>query len=112
MRSRALTFVARSIRPLTVTPLNALELLLNATSAPVPDVLMVPPVIVLENWLRKLPLARLMTPPVLAMSLNACSEAVTASVPTLIVPELTVLPPLCKVSVNASMSTAPAFVSP
>ena len=59
--------LARSSRPFSVTPLRKLLPLPNATSAPVPLELMVPPVSVLPNWFTTLPLAMLITPPVLSM---------------------------------------------
>ncbi len=102
--------VARSSVPWSVTPLRKLPPLLEAASAPVPVVLMVPPAIVVPNWLMTLPFPTLMTPPALAMLFETCSAAVAAP-PTLIVPLFVVLPPPSRLSVKASMLIVPAFES-
>ena len=102
-----------SSKPFRVTPFRKLLPLLNAISAPVPVLLIVPPVIVLPNWLATLPLPMLMTPPALLMSWppKICSAAVLGP-PTLIVPVLVVLPLPCRVNVNASRLRLPALVRP
>ena len=102
--------VARSSVPLSVTPLKKLEPLANPTSAPVPVELIVPPVIVLPNWLTTLPLAMLMVPPVLLMLWFPDTPifAVLAP-PTLMVPVLVVLPLPTKFKPNASMVMVPAL---
>ena len=110
MRSREFAMVAASTRPLKVTPLRRLLPLLNATSAPVPAVLTVPPVMAPVNWFSTLPLAMLMKPPLLSIEFDICNAAVLP-LPTLIVPVLVVLPPPCSANVNASMSIVPALNS-
>ena len=82
MRSRALTLVVTSSRPASVTPFRMLLPLLFATTAPVPAVLIVPPLIVLPNWLSRLPLAMLILPPLL---LRVCPPK-TPNEPVILLP--------------------------
>ena len=97
----------KSSLPLSVTPLRKP---LNATSAPVPVVAIVPPVMVPPNWLATLPLAMLMVPPVLLMLWPpGMPMLAVAGPPTLMVPVLVVLPPPTKLSPNASMLMVPAL---
>ncbi len=111
IRSRELAVLVRSSAPSRVTPLRKLLALLEATTLPVvPVVPRVPPVMLVPNWSSTLPLDRVIAPPVLLMLLESRIEAVTAEVPTLIVPELVVPPPLSRFSRNALMSSVPALV--
>ncbi len=113
-RCLLLTLLAMSSTPLSVTPSRKLALLLNATSLPVPVVLIVPPVIRLPNWLMTLSALTLIVPPVLLMLCPAptCRAALLGigPAPTLMVPVLVVLPPPCRVSRKASMSMVPALL--
>ncbi|TLD47257.1 MAG: hypothetical protein FAZ92_00497 [Accumulibacter sp.] len=105
---------ARSSVPLSVTPERTLLPLLNATSLPLPVVLIVPPVIVLPNWLITLSALTLITPPALLMLCPpaTCSAALfgIAPAPTLSVPVLLVPPPPASVSRKASRLTLPALL--
>ena len=104
--------LAMSSRPLSVTPVRLFELLLNATQAPLPVVLMMPPVIALPNWLTTLPLAMLITPPVLLMLWPAeTPRFAVMALPTLMVPVFAVLPPPARFSPNWSMLIAPPLAS-
>ena len=104
------TPVAMSSVPLSVTPLRKLLPLLKATSAPVPVVAIVPPLIVLPNWLMTLPTPTFITPPALLMLCPAETPrfAVTA-LPTLMTPVLAVLPPPTRLRPKASMLIWPAL---
>ena len=103
--------VATSRLPLSVTPRMKFAALLNTTTLPVSVVLMVPPVMVLPNWLTTLPAAMLITPPVLLMLWPAETPRLAVlAPPTLMTPLLVVPPPPTRLRPNASMVICPALL--